>query len=90
MTGISKIKEYQENYFPQLDMEKSTVYAKMERILSYISEHGEAKTKTEYLKSCWKKYVKEIFEVFEAMEMDIYEELERLLPDKSAIMTNIQ
>lgn len=78
------VSKYRETYEKDIDLGRGIAYQKRERILSYIEKNRKNVLHREYLQNCWMHYVAEVFEVFENMEKEQYQVLEKL-PDKDAI-----
>ncbi len=75
---------YRKTYEKDMELSNGVAYQKRERILSYIERNRKSVLHREYLQNCWMHYVAEVFEVFESMEKEQYQVLEKLA-DKDAI-----
>lgn len=86
---VSEVRKYKQIYMDDLENTGKN-YDKQERILDYILKNSQKVMRREFLQYIWKKYVEELFGIFEHMEDIQLLNLERLLPDKNAIENGIK
>lgn len=83
------VRKYQEGYNEQIANANGDVYAKRERILSYVEKFQGTRYPKEYLENCWNQYTEELFRLFQAIEEEQYLVFQVLDDDCRAIRRSL-